>query len=208
MINEDNPDVNPIVELRKRLAGLAQIDDDREAAREAVGAVIKFMQRLPGFTPQIYAPLVNLGLALDELIAGAVPPMLKPANKPKGGRPSVPYLRAATKGFAAAVMEVLMTRAEMSRLDAAGEVAKVLRKNHIPVGSRDSTIASQKATVAQWRFDAVADRQSPSGEIFYALAELTLSPDMDPSEVKRRALQYFDEMLKEFRLKGSPPTDF
>ena len=201
-------DVNPIIVLQETLAGVALIADDREAARMAIIGVIVFMKSLPGFTLQIRSPLMNLGLALVDLEDGKVSPMLKPAKKSKGGRTPDLFTRDALKACAAAMTEVLMKRAGMPRLDAAGEVAKVLRENRIPIGKRDSTEASQKNAVAQWRFDAGADPKSLAGTLYHELSNPPLPPGLTSDEVKNLVLQSLDEILKESRLKGSPPTDF
>ncbi|MGK2872970.1 MAG: hypothetical protein ACSLFL_12050 [Alphaproteobacteria bacterium] len=194
------------------------------------------MKSLPGFTPQIYAPLMNLGLALADLEDGKVSPILKPAkvaaklsalkqgdnqhspigdpsqieasDESKGGRLSDLFTRDAVKGTAGAAMEVLMKRADMPRLDAAAEVVKILSKNHIALGKSKATETTKRHTVAQWRFDATAYPQSQAGKIYAALSNPPIPSGLQPDAIKKRVLDSLDETLKEFRLTGRPPTDF
>jgi|ERR1039458_884775 hypothetical protein len=135
----------------------------RIAAILAINGIVEFIDSVDELKSQeLSVPLGMLGAALADLEGGTVSDMLKPAPRPRGGRPKDPTNWENIKGQAAATMEFLMY--VPGREAAAKSVAAVLKREGIKL---DNDIELTWRTVAGWRDQIKSSRtKSEAKETF------------------------------------------
>jgi hypothetical protein len=152
-------------------AGIIYQKDQRQAAKEALEAVLEFLDlfRSLHVVPETTMPLRALLRGLESLDLGAVEPMLRPRKKATG-RP-VSLLSSLVRGYAAAGVELARRSGSGRKLgDACNFVADRLRAAGYSLPATHGHGAITGATVRAWRREAMTrGTEDPMREIFHQL---------------------------------------
>ena len=152
-------------------------DQARTTMRIALAGVIKLISDLYPDEPSLPVPLIQLRQDLYDLDLGKVSPLFEPTKV--SNRPPTALSEDLFRSIVAAAMTRLMDGKEMSRYDAARDVARRLAKMGIRHSSGKPITAGQ---IAKWREKMMTELASESPAV--ARYELTLEMlgGMEPVE--------------------------